>query len=609
MAGTTALLLWAQAFGLAGAHLSQLTSDPPWTPVFSNERVTLTCRGSGAPNVTHWYLNGRLWVTGSDRIHVSRGHRGTHRCRGPGAEPSPPVTLIFSNDWLVLQAPVQELLEGDELRLRCRAWDDAKIRRVQFFHEQEALGGGTGGGELLLSPLLLHHRGRYRCQAEVRYHLGWHKEKSAPVTVAVQELFSVPELRLEGPAELPEGDPLALGCHSTPNPLRPPTHLQHLFYRDGVVVGGPQASPQLRLPAAELAHSGSYSCEVRTEKGSVWKRSAPLALVVRRVPVSGVTLTVQPPTGQVAEGDWLVLLCSVATGTGPLSFSWHRQGSPAPLATGPRYELRPAQQRDSGHYHCTATNGDSVANSSSLGVTVLVPVAGVTIAMARKEPRVAAGEPLNLSCSVRAGTEPVAFTWLRDGRELGWGPVLALGPVGPAHAGTYKCLATNRLGSQRVFQALSPALALAVTQPGWGQRQQGTAVAAGLGASLLLLLLLGAAVGWQLRRRAAARKSRGRDPTPPPEPQGRPPEPPAPPEAGEVLYAQVVVTGGPPPGSPRPAPPPMSPTRCCRDPTRGGGSRATPTRTSRDTGGGGGTGDTPSALLRVCPPPPPPRPG
>lgn len=86
----------------------------------------------------------------------------------------------------------------------------------------------------------------------------------------------------------------------------------------------------------------------------------------------------------------------------------------------------------------------------------------------------AAGEPLNLSCSVRAGTEPVAFTWLRDGQELGWGPVLALGPVGPAHAGTYKCLATNRLGSQRVFQALSPALALAVTQPGWGQRQQGT---------------------------------------------------------------------------------------------------------------------------------------
>ncbi|NXY80630.1 FCRL2 protein, partial [Glareola pratincola] len=88
-------------------------------------------------------------------------------------------------------------------------------------------------------------------------------------------------------------------------------------------------------------------------------------------PVSGVTLVARPPMGQVAEGDRLVLLCSVAAGTGPLSFSWHRRGSAAPLATGPRYELQAVQQRDGGHYHCTATNGGSVANSSSLAVTVL----------------------------------------------------------------------------------------------------------------------------------------------------------------------------------------------------------------------------------------------
>ncbi|NXJ72979.1 FCRL2 protein, partial [Rostratula benghalensis] len=99
-------------------------------------------------------------------------------------------------------------------------------------------------------------------------------------------------------------------------------------------------------------------------------------------PVSGVSLAAEPPTGQVAEGDRLVLLCSVATGTGPLSFSWHRQGSATPLATGPRYELLAAQQRDSGRYHCRATNGGTAANSSSLGVSVLGErdpgVAGVT---------------------------------------------------------------------------------------------------------------------------------------------------------------------------------------------------------------------------------------
>ncbi|NXT42745.1 FCRL1 protein, partial [Pelecanoides urinatrix] len=99
-------------------------------------------------------------------------------------------------------------------------------------------------------------------------------------------------------------------------------------------------------------------------------------------PVSGVSLAAQPPGGQVVEGDRLVLGCSVAAGTGPLSFSWHRQGSAAPLATGPRYELRATQHQDGGRYHCTATNGGTAADSPPLWVTVLgeqdPPASGAT---------------------------------------------------------------------------------------------------------------------------------------------------------------------------------------------------------------------------------------
>ncbi|NXS50695.1 FCRL1 protein, partial [Balaeniceps rex] len=88
-------------------------------------------------------------------------------------------------------------------------------------------------------------------------------------------------------------------------------------------------------------------------------------------PVSGVSLAAQPPGGQVAEGDRLVLGCSVAAGTGPLSFSWYRQGSAAPLATGPRYELRAARHQDGGRYYCTASNGGTTADSPPLQVTVV----------------------------------------------------------------------------------------------------------------------------------------------------------------------------------------------------------------------------------------------
>ncbi|NWW83552.1 FCRL2 protein, partial [Climacteris rufus] len=88
-------------------------------------------------------------------------------------------------------------------------------------------------------------------------------------------------------------------------------------------------------------------------------------------PLSGVSLWAQPPGGQVALGDRLVLSCAVAAGTGPLSFSWHRGGSGAALGTGPRLELRHVGAEDSGHYQCRASDGDSVAESPALNVTVL----------------------------------------------------------------------------------------------------------------------------------------------------------------------------------------------------------------------------------------------
>ncbi|NWI34001.1 FCRL2 protein, partial [Sula dactylatra] len=122
----------------------------------------------------------------------------------------------------------------------------------------------------------------------------------------------------------------------------------------------------------QLQHSGRYHCQATI--GTVYpgrRRSEQVTVKVQGVPVSGVSLAVQPPGGQVAEGDRLELACSVAMGTGPLSFSWHRQGLATPLATGPRYELQAAQHQDSGRYHCTASNGGTTADSPPLQVTVL----------------------------------------------------------------------------------------------------------------------------------------------------------------------------------------------------------------------------------------------
>ncbi|NWT77300.1 FCRL2 protein, partial [Prunella himalayana] len=99
----------------------------------------------------------------------------------------------------------------------------------------------------------------------------------------------------------------------------------------------------------QLHHSGRYSCGgwVDSELSS-WAQSAPVTVTVHGVLLSGVSLSVQLPGGQVALGDRLVLSCTVAMGTGPLYSSWHREGSGALLGTGPRLELHHVGDKDSG---------------------------------------------------------------------------------------------------------------------------------------------------------------------------------------------------------------------------------------------------------------------
>ncbi|XP_054149481.1 Fc receptor-like protein 3, partial [Melozone crissalis] len=304
----------AQTLGLTGAQTTQLLLDSPWRPAVLWDWVTLTCKGSGTAGATTWYKDGKhWWQKGPDHFTVTES--GTYECDRPGSGRSGPVTV--SDDWLVLQVPVRVLLERDTVTLRCRGWKNSKVTSVSFYREGTELRGLRDGTELSLSPLQLSHSGSYSCRGWVEY---WTSEKlwrSVPVTVTVH-LFSVPEL--QGPPEITVGSPLTLSCRSTPSPLRPSAPLLYRFYRDGWVVGGPQGSPQLLLPAVGVSHSGNYSCEVQTQGGTVRKSSARLRVTVRRVPVANATITPGPLSHQVHTGDNVTLRCSVQVGSAPVTF-------------------------------------------------------------------------------------------------------------------------------------------------------------------------------------------------------------------------------------------------------------------------------------------------
>ncbi|XP_077048294.1 Fc receptor-like protein 4 [Agelaius phoeniceus] len=347
MAGKVALLLWAQTLGLAGAQTTQLLVEPPWRPALLWDRVTLTCQGLGTAGDTTWYKDRRRWgQEGQDHLSVTES--GIYTCYRPGTGRSPSVTV--SEDDLVLQVPVRALLEGDTVTLRCRGWQNTKVTSVSFYREETELERLRDGPELSLSPLQQNHSGRYSCRGQVGY---WGWKESVPVTVTVHELFTEPVLVLQGPPEPTEGSPLTLSCLSTPSPLRPRAPLLHVFYRDGQVVGGPQGSPQLLVPALGLSHSGDYGCEVRSEGGAVRKSSARLRVTVH-TPVANATITPSPPSHQVRAGDPVTLRCSVQVGSAPVTFTWLHNGWE--VAQGPLLELRDTDVGHSGTYQCVATN-------------------------------------------------------------------------------------------------------------------------------------------------------------------------------------------------------------------------------------------------------------
>ncbi|NWT76181.1 RAGE protein, partial [Prunella himalayana] len=121
----------------------------------------------------------------------------------------------------------------------------------------------------------------------------------------------------------------------------------------------------------QLNQSGRFSCGGWVDsKVAPWALSAPVTVTVHGVLLSGVSLLVQPPGGLVALGDHLMLIFAMAARTGPLS-SWHWEGSGAPLGTGPRLELWHAGDNDSSQYQCGVSDGNSVAKSVPVNVTVL----------------------------------------------------------------------------------------------------------------------------------------------------------------------------------------------------------------------------------------------
>ncbi|XP_059575111.1 Fc receptor-like protein 2 isoform X2 [Alligator mississippiensis] len=496
----------AHALGLAAAQKAVLTLNPPWSTVFRGESVTLSCNGSRPPGSTptSWCLEGYSWISTETNLQIKAAQMedaGKYQCKTSDSTWSDHIELTVSSGWLILQAPHYAVFEGDRLLLRCRVRRGGEVYGMRYYRDGTEITPKPVQSSYTIDQAKTTDSGTYRCEGEILSGSLYFIRYSNEVLVLVQELFSTPELKVAGSAEAREESPLTLRCVTQPKPWTSDLQLQYSFCKSSMIVRGPESSPVHHIPAASLADSGPYFCVVQTVTSSVRKQSPEQGIKVKRVPVSGVTLGVQPRNGQVVAGERLVLNCSVAAGTGPLTFSWHWEGSGLALRTETLhsrrmdYEIPAATESDAGEYYCAASNGHNRVLSPRVTVTVWVPVTGANIIRDKPELVLTVGESLNLSCSVQAGTD-AAFRWLHNAQELDVASGLGLlSPVGHVlyvesvqlgHAGNYQCIASNQFSLERVFQASSEILAVTVRE------DASTWVAVGV--TVTLLCLVGATV-------------------------------------------------------------------------------------------------------------------
>ncbi|XP_070323671.1 Fc receptor-like protein 2 isoform X4 [Odocoileus virginianus] len=355
------------------------------------------------------------------------------------------------SDKLTLQAP-HSVFEGDEVVLRCQARGEA--REIHFYRNEYQIQPN------FTLKSVSRNDDKYHCSALMRGFWGWKKENSKHLTIQIQELFPPPML-ISRPFSPIEGSPVTLKCETWLPPQRSDIQLRFCFFRKDEALGsGWNSSPELKLPTVWSEDAESYWCQAETVTPHIRKRSLRSQLYVQRIPVSDVNLEIQPPEGQLTEGENLLLICSVAKGTGTVTFSWHREGTVRSLgrktqrSLSAELQILTVKESDAGRYYCAADNIHGPVLSKLVRVTLSIPVSHPVVTFSPAGTEAVVGDVLELHCEAQRGSPPILYWFYYKNvtlgsREAPFGGGASFNLTLMAeHSGNFSCGADNGLGVQ-----------------------------------------------------------------------------------------------------------------------------------------------------------------
>jgi hypothetical protein len=209
----------------------------------------------------------------------------------------------------------------------------------------------------------------------------------------------------------------------------------------------------LTLSTVSAASAGTYTVTATNSGGTV---STTAVLTV----VTPPAITAQPQNLTVLAGGNASFQVT-ATGTGPLTYQWRKNGGAINGATSASLALTSVSADDAASYAVMVTNAQGSVTSTGASLTVTVPSGPVTPSISVQPAAQSVTVGTTVSFTVAAtGTAPLTFQWRLNGAALSGatGSTLTLASPQAADAGAYTVTVSNGAGS-----VLSNAATLTVT--------------------------------------------------------------------------------------------------------------------------------------------------
>ncbi|XP_026159383.1 secreted immunoglobulin domain 4 [Mastacembelus armatus] len=335
--------------------------------------------------------------------------------------------------------------QGETVSFRCEVTSGAQPIQLEWRRaNNQALPDnakiGPDGSVLTFANARTGNQGQYRCLAANSV-----GRKSATAMLTVK---NPPKVRLTpaGPLQVRMGDPVSVECRGTGRP-RPTLMWKRLGSTLQLVTTETSDVNTIQWPAVRPEDSGVYICQAENSEGVNEVKIEIFVEGVLGAPVASVS----PTEMTVVEGHTVTIQCQ-ASGSPPPVITWSKLRAPLPwkhTVAGGALTLTSVGRQDSGQYICNATNIHGYSEAYTQMEVETPPYATCLPDQVRLHP----GDALQLQCLAH-GSHPIQFSWSRPGRaglpagvQTTKDGKLLIAHVKLNDGGTYKCVATNHVGS------------------------------------------------------------------------------------------------------------------------------------------------------------------